>query len=53
MNNGPITLKYIYAYIEKTLKDMGEYGTYGKIRAIEGIYTQIRVIKPEYSQIYW
>ena len=29
----------------------GEYGTYGKIRAIKGKYAQIRVIKPKYSQI--
>ena len=31
---------------------LGEYGTYGKIRAIKGIYyAQIRVSMPKYGQI--
>ena len=54
MNNGLIALKfyrgavsieeYIYMY-------RGEYGTYGKFRAIKGKYAQIRVTRPKCSQI--
>ena len=53
MNNGPIALKFCTG-VQSQSKNayMGEYDTYGKIRAIKGKYAQIRVIKPKYSQIY-
>ena len=49
MNNGPITLQF--CSLNRIMHIYGEYGIFGKIRAIKGKYAQIRVMKPKYSQI--
>ena len=52
MNNGPITLKFCTeVQSQKIMHIYGEYGIFGKIRAIKGKYAQIRVMKPKYNQI--
>ena len=52
MNNGPITLNFAQrCSLNRIMHKKGEYGIYGKIRAIGGKYAQIRVMKPKYSQI--